>query len=238
MPPVPWDLGLYPSQTDLWCEMLNSAADDYFYTKASAGTSFFLPSHTLHCTGNCKKIALETNKWKKPQCFLPWLDASSWQNGLRTEDFFHSLSLPYQRGLMTSSMHEWNQVWPSSLCPWPQAARCSLWHQARAEPSDRMLTLLSGGHCQKLFNLYALPYVCSKLPWPCQDTGRESQVMSLGLAHLWQLFKLSSCVRVDDIHSQQSFVNVHPSEGSEWSLLVYMGPVWSCYIWGLSTFHP
>lgn len=49
--------------------------------------------------------------------------------------------------------------------------------------------------------------------------------MPLGLAHLWQLFKLSSCLGVDEIHLQQSFVNVHPSEGSEWSLLVYMGPV-------------
>lgn len=88
-----------------------------------------------------------------------------------------------------------------------------------------MLTLLSGGHCQKPFNLYALPYVCSKFPWPRQDSGRESQVMSLGLAHLWQLFKLSSCLGADDIHLQQSFVNVHPSEGSEWSLFICMGPV-------------
>lgn len=80
MPPVPWDLGLYPIQTDLWCEMLNSAAGDYFLTKANAGTSFFLPSHTLHRTGNRKKLHWKQNKWKKPWCFLPWLDASSWQN--------------------------------------------------------------------------------------------------------------------------------------------------------------
>lgn len=81
MPPVPWDLGLYPIQTDLWCEMLNSAAGDPFFRKASAGTSFFLLSHTLHCTGKCKKkLHWKQNKWKKPQCFLPCLDASSWQN--------------------------------------------------------------------------------------------------------------------------------------------------------------
>lgn len=38
MPPVPQDLDLHLIQTDLWYEMLNSAAGDYFSTKASAGT--------------------------------------------------------------------------------------------------------------------------------------------------------------------------------------------------------
>lgn len=27
-----------------------------------------------------KKLHWKQNKWKKPRCFLPWLDASSWQN--------------------------------------------------------------------------------------------------------------------------------------------------------------
>lgn len=33
MPPAPWDLGLSPIQTDLWCEMLNSAAGGSLFTK-------------------------------------------------------------------------------------------------------------------------------------------------------------------------------------------------------------
>lgn len=132
------------------------------------------------------------------------------------------------KGTRDQQHARWIQVQPSSVCPWPWAALCSLWHQATAEPRDRMLTLSSGGHCQKPFNLYALPYVCCKFPWPRQASGRESQVMSLGLARLWQLFKLSSFLGVDDIHLQQSFVNVHPLEGSEWSLLICLGPVWSC----------
>lgn len=45
-------------------------------------------------------------------------------------------------------------------------------------------------------------------------TGRESQVMSLGLAHPWQAFKLPACLGVDDIHLQLFFVNVQPSEDS------------------------
>lgn len=73
---------------------------------------------------------------------------------------------------------------------------------------------------------------------PRQESGRESQVMSLGLAHPWQTFKLSACLGVDDIHSQLSFVSGRPPEGSWWSLLLYVGPVWSCWVWGLSTFHP
>jgi len=43
---------------------------------------------------------------------------------------------------------------------------------------------------------------------PHQDSERGSQVMSLGLAHPWQLFKLSACLGVDDIHLQLCFVNV------------------------------
>lgn len=35
----------------------------------------------------------------------------------------------------------------------------------RAEPSDKALTLLAGGHCQKSYNLYALPCTYSEFLW-------------------------------------------------------------------------
>ena len=159
----------------------------------------------------------QSNKWKKLWCFLPWLVASSWQDkSLDWEMKAFSVLIPRRtKGNSWPAVHAGRFRRNPAIC----ALRSELL-AASCEAGLEQSRVTGCWHCflvasVKKHLIYMLCHMrtASSLG-PHQDSGRESQVMSLGLAHPWQTFKLSACLGVDDIHLQLSFVNVWPSEDS------------------------
>lgn len=135
-------------------------------------------------------IALETaplkikQQVKKPSCFLPWLVANIWQNkSLDWEIKAVSVFIPCH-----TKVDSWPAVGMGGFRR--NAAICALHPELLAAACKTGLeqSQMTGcWHCflvstvKKTFNLYALPYVYNKFPWPRQDWKREpSHVPWLG----------------------------------------------------------
>lgn len=176
----------------------------HYSQKANTDTSFFLSSHTLNCIGiGSFKNKPTSEKKKKPWCFLPWLAASSWRNkslgwGMKAFSAF----IPD-----CTEEESWPAIGTGRLRGDP--AHCALQLELCAAACEGRLEQSQVTGCWHCFLvatvknhlIYMLCHACTASSLgPRQDSGRKSQVMSLGLAHPWQMFKLSACLGVDDIH--------------------------------------
>lgn len=149
------------------------------------------------------KINQQVKKKKKPWCFLPWLAASSWRNkslgwGMKAFSAF----IPG-----CTEEESWPAIGTGGLRGDP--AHCALQRELCAAACEGRLEQSQVTGCWHCFLvatvknhlIYMLCHACTASSLgPRQDSGRKSQVMSLGLAHPWQMFKLSACLGVDDIH--------------------------------------
>lgn len=180
--------------------------------------------HTLSIALETAPLKMK-QQMKKTWCFLPWLVASSWQNkSLDQENKTLSVLILYR-----TKGDSWLAVCIGGFRRTPVSCVLHPELLAAACEAGLKQSQGTGWcwHCflvatvKKTFNLYASPSMYCKFSWPpsrqhliymprhpCtasslgprQDSGRESQVMSLGLTHPWLTFKLSACLGVDYIH--------------------------------------